>query len=100
VTRHYASRQASGGDFAWSKVPHGEKQVTAFQRFSGESDGSLIATLALLDLESVVVLRDLISQDGKNREKSARLSILLPRLDECSPRIEEPERRVTGARPA
>jgi hypothetical protein len=30
----------------------------------------------------------------------ARLRILFPRLEGCSPRVELPERRVTGARPA
>ena len=30
----------------------------------------------------------------------ARLSLLLPPWETCSPRIDEPERRVTGASPA
>jgi hypothetical protein len=41
-----------------------------------------------------------VVQGGERGKEQARLSFLFPRLLVCSPRMDAPERRVTGAMPA
>lgn len=76
---------------------HGEEDVGPAP---GEAEEGLGVVLALADL-LVVVGAGAGSATAANAErKNARLSCLLPRWEGCSPRIEEPELRVAGARPA
>jgi hypothetical protein len=54
---------------------------------------------ALSDFTVVIGPRDRVPEGCEKDWNMGRLRVLLPRRDGCSPRIEEPDLRVTGAGP-
>ena len=56
---------------------------------------------ALVSFALVVGLGDGVgAQGGEGGQEHGAFEPLVAAVGECSPRIDEPERRVTGARPA
>ena len=76
---------------------HGEQDVDAA---AGQTHQGLLVAFALGLLAFVVGPGGRIGQRGERGEKNARLRCLLPLRDGLSPRIEDPDLRVTGASPA
>lgn len=80
-----------------SVTHHGEQNATAS---SCQGDKCLIVSLSLPHLACVVSLRDRISLRREGRQEQHLFEGFIAPPDGCSPRIDEPERRVTGVRPA
>lgn len=78
-------------------MEHGEEDIGSA---SGEAEQGLGVVLALGDLLVVVGPGGRVAQGGERGEEEARLSCLFPLREGCSPRIEESELLVAGARPA
>ena len=74
---------------------HGVEDVAAS---SGQGDEGLIVVFPFSDLPVVVRAGDRSLRAAKAERNSVRFRTLLPRFEECSPRIEDPDRHVTGAR--
>jgi len=73
---------------------HGEQEVTTAPC---ERNEGFVMTVALTDLAAVIGSGDSVTQSGEGREEHCPLEVLFPRREGSSPRMEEPERRVTGA---
>ena len=78
-------------------VGHGVEDVAAA---AGEADEGGVVLLALGPFAVVVGAAGGCDKAANAARKNARLSCLLPPVGGCSPLIEVPERRVTGAMPA
>ena len=76
---------------------HGEEDVAAA---SGERDEGLVVAFAFGTFPVVVGAGVGSFSAAKAERNRARLRTLLPFFDGWSPRIEVPDRRVTGAIPA
>ena len=73
---------------------HAEQDVTTAPC---ERNEGFVMTVALTDLAAVIGSGDSVAQSGEGREEHCPLEVLFPRREGSSPRMEEPERRVTGA---
>ena len=76
---------------------HGIEDVAAAP---GEGDQGFVVAFVLGDLVVVVGPGEGSLRAANADRKRARWRTLFPPRGGCSPRIEDPDRRVTGARPA
>lgn len=67
---------------------------------AGQGDDRLVVVFALGAFPVVVGPRRGVVQRGEGREEQRPFEPLVPTAGACSPRIEVPDRRVTGAIPA
>lgn len=87
VVKHWGQISAVEGPVA----QHGEHTSHQITASSCQGDERQNVAISLQNLASVVAPRDRISQGGKCGEEQALLSTLFPRLDGCSPWMDEPE---------
>ncbi len=76
---------------------HGEQDVAAA---TSKRDEGLIVAFSLADLAHVVGPGYGVTQGCKGRQEHRAFELFVSRLEGSSPRMDEPERRVTGANPA
>lgn len=78
----------------------GEHGVDDVDAAAGEADQYGVVSLALSAFAVVVGAAGRVGEAGESRQEQRGLQRVVARWERVSPLIEDPERRVTGARPA